>query len=137
MNPYRNNLDLKSSFKKRSILKTLNWKIRIKIKRLFKRKVIKDMNHHPKDWGLIVMEVFVALTMLALLAIGLFVILDAFGFPTPGHEQREKEKQEQRQEKIQEEQRVLKEKKDKIQREIDLIKAIEENNRLLKEMKNK
>lgn len=112
MNPYRNNFNLKPSFKKRSMLKTISWKIQILFEKMF----------CPEWWIPWITGMIPALLLLFMLAI--LGILDECGYHILGY-------------KNQEEQQILKEKEEKIQREKDLIKAIEENNRLLKESKNK
>lgn len=110
MNPYRNDFNLKPSFKKRSILKTISWKFRIKI-----------------NWCIKTAPIFfvIAFFMLALYAM-ICIIKQAIQQDNVNSIKQENERV-----------LALKEKEDKIQREKDMIKAIEENNRLLKEMKNK
>lgn len=132
MNPYRNNLDIKSSFKKRSILKTLNWKIRIKMRKIinwFPDTISNITSWMKKSQDMIYGGLGIILTFLIF---GSFVWAFVWSLEEGAKHNEELFKQEQ-----EAKTKALKEKEDSIQREKDLIKAIEENNRLLKESKNK
>lgn len=102
-NPYRNNF--KPSFEKRSILKTISWKFRIKMRNMFS---------YFKEWW--IPFIFITPGLLLLIILTILEILNERGYPILGYENQEEQQ---------------------IQIEKDLIKLLEENNRLLKEMKNK